>query len=266
MSTKEAILRDSSNHAQLLAQIIELDYVPPALQYKNTYIATLEKFLMELENQISRLKQTAIKKERQKHEAMRDTNEATTDRIVDKITRRKEKVETKASKEKDDLMEAPKEEKQAKREEERMKTMIAEGKAVRADLQEKLQLYNKTKQDLAELYRKIFDGPTPAYPQDDQLEYELQQAQSRYTQVQGFLHLKSQAVGLFELENTEFLACKCRVQEVLDSSPIGSGATMSDMMKRCILAAKDHAAQTQILPVHQARIQRGKTTNAQSFM
>jgi hypothetical protein len=100
MSTKEAILRDSSSHAQLLAQITELDYVPPALQHKNTYIATLEKKLIELENQISTLKQTAIKKERQKHEAMRDTNEATTDRIVAKITRRKEKVETKASKEK----------------------------------------------------------------------------------------------------------------------------------------------------------------------
>ncbi|KAJ7885851.1 hypothetical protein B0H14DRAFT_3856733 [Mycena olivaceomarginata] len=160
---------------------------------------------------------------------MRDTNEATTDRIVAKITRRKEKVETKASKEK-------RRQKQAKREEERVKTVIAEGKAVRVDLQEKLQLYNKTKQELAELYRKIFDGPTPAHPQDDQLEYELQQAQSRYTQVQGFLHLKSQA---------------CRVQEVLDSSPIGSGATgtMSDMMKGCILASKDHAAQTQILPI-----------------
>ncbi|KAJ7858609.1 hypothetical protein B0H14DRAFT_3633121 [Mycena olivaceomarginata] len=130
MSTKEAILRDSSSHAQLLAQITELDYVPPALQHKNTYIATLEKKLIELENQISRLKQTAIKKERQKHEAMHDTNEATTERIVAKITRRKEKVETKASKEENDLMEAPEEEKQAKREEERMKTMIAEGKAV----------------------------------------------------------------------------------------------------------------------------------------
>jgi septal ring factor EnvC (AmiA/AmiB activator) len=95
MSITEAVLQSSAHHAQLLAQIAELDYVPPALKQQEMYIAALEKDLDALAPQIAELEKTT-KKERKEHEALRDS---TMRRLAAKITGREEKFAEKASKE-----------------------------------------------------------------------------------------------------------------------------------------------------------------------
>jgi hypothetical protein len=92
----------------------------------------------------------------------------------------------------------------------------------RVDLQSKLERYNLTKQDLAQLYNKIFDGPTQAYPEDDQLEYQLQQAQGRYNDIQGFLNRESQALNLLQSANSALLGCNSKMQEALSYSQWGA--------------------------------------------
>jgi hypothetical protein len=92
----------------------------------------------------------------------------------------------------------------------------------RGDLQSKLERYNLTKQDLAQLYNKIFDGPTQAYPEDDQLEHQLQQAQGRYNEIQGFLNRESQALNLLQSANSALLGCNSKMQEALSYSQWGA--------------------------------------------
>ncbi|KAF7369822.1 hypothetical protein MVEN_00315100 [Mycena venus] len=245
MSATDAVLQNAAYHAQLLAQIAELDYVPPALKQQDDYIAGLQNDLTVLARQITAL-EAKTKKERKEHEALRDS---TTRRFAAKITGRKEKFEAKASKEEREYIEALEKEMQHKRQRETLETMIAEAKAVRADLQDKLKVYNKTKDDLAALYSKIFDGPTQAYPEDDQLEYTLQQAQTRYNEIQGFLNRESQAVNLLQSANNALLACSSKMQEALSYSQwdMFGGGAMSDMMERNALSsAEGYATQAQI--------------------
>ncbi|KAJ7858665.1 hypothetical protein B0H14DRAFT_2748409 [Mycena olivaceomarginata] len=152
MSITEAVLQNSAHHAQLLAQIAELDYVPPALKQQETYIAALEKDLDALAPQIAELEKTT-KKERKEHEALRDS---TMRRLAAKITGREEKFAEKASKEEREYIEALEKEMQQKRQREMLNAMVAKAKEV-----------------------PNFDGPTQAYPEDDQLESQIQQVQDR---------------------------------------------------------------------------------------
>jgi hypothetical protein len=89
-------------------------------------------------------------------------------------------------------------------------------------LQEKLDRHNKAKQDLAALYSKIFDGPTQAYPEDDRLEYQLQQAQARYNEIQEALNRESRAASLLQSANASLLTCNSKMQEALSYSQWGS--------------------------------------------
>ncbi|KAJ7835928.1 hypothetical protein B0H14DRAFT_2795067 [Mycena olivaceomarginata] len=214
MSVTDAVLENSAYHSRLLAQISELDYVPSALRQQDTYITGLEKDLAQLARQITALEKST-KKERKEHEALRDS---TTRRFAAKITGRKEKFEAKASKEEREYVEALEKEMQHKRQQETLDTMIAEAKSVRLDLQEKLDRHDKAMRDLAALYSKIFDGPTQAYPEDDRLEYQLQQAQARYNEIQEALNRESRAASLLQSANASLLTCNSKMQEALSYS------------------------------------------------
>ncbi|KAJ7835926.1 hypothetical protein B0H14DRAFT_2795051 [Mycena olivaceomarginata] len=245
MSTVDTVLENSPYHARLLRQIAELEYVPAALQEQETHIAGLKRDSAALVPKIAGLERKT-KKERMEHELQRDNS---TGRFMAKLTGRKEKFDAKASKEEREWIEAMEAEMQAKKEQEVVHTMLAEAKAVRADLQDKLQVYNQTKQELAALYSKIFDGPTPAYPEDDQLEYQVQQAQNRCNEIQASLTRESHIVSLLQSANTALQACSSKIQQALKYSKwdmIGGGVK-SDMMERnALTAAEVHATLAQI--------------------
>ncbi|KAJ6554489.1 hypothetical protein B0H19DRAFT_948367 [Mycena capillaripes] len=252
MSTADAVLQNAAYHAQLLTGISELDYVPPALTQQDSYIGGLEQEVAALARKIKALEWKTTK-ERKEHEALRDS---TTRRFAARLTGRKEKFEAKASKEEREYVEALEKEMQHKRQLETMETMIAEAKSVRSDLQDKLQRYERTKKDLAQLYSKIFDGPTQAYPEDDNLEYQLQQAQGRYNEIQGFLNRESQAVSLLQSANTALRGCSSKMQEALSYSEwdMWGGGTMSDMMERNALSAAEGLSMQAQTCVQQAMI------------
>ncbi|KAJ7021030.1 hypothetical protein C8F04DRAFT_1050203 [Mycena alexandri] len=245
MTTTDVVLEYTAYNVQLLAAIAELDYVPPALEQQESYLADLEKERVQLTDEITFLEEQT-RKEKKEHEALRDS---TTRRFAAKITGKKEKFEAKASKEEKEYIEALEKEMQHKRQQETLETLIAEAKALRLDLQRKLERYNKIKQDLAALYSKIFDGPTQAYPEDDQLEYKLQQAQNRYNEIQGSLNRESQALHLLDSADSALEMCCSQLQEALGYSQMDmyGGGQVTDMMERSALtAAEGHASQAKI--------------------
>ncbi|KAJ7024888.1 hypothetical protein C8F04DRAFT_1130131 [Mycena alexandri] len=244
-ATTDVVLENTAYNAQPLAAIAELDYVPPALEQQESYLADLEKEWVQLTDEITFLEEQT-RKEKKEHEALRDS---TTRRFAAKITGKKEKFEAKASKEEKEYIEALEKEMQHKRQQETLETLIAEAKALRLDLQRKLERYNKTKQDLAALYSKVFDGPTQAYPEDDQLEYKLQQAQNRYNEIQGSLNRESQALHLLDSADSALEMCCSQLQEALGYSQMDmyGGGHVTDMMERnALTAAQGHASQAKM--------------------
>ncbi|KAJ7146180.1 hypothetical protein C8R44DRAFT_598754 [Mycena epipterygia] len=252
MDATQAVLQHAPYHAQLLAAIAELDYVPPALTQQESYIASLEAEARTTAAKVKAL-EGKTKKERKEHEALRDS---TARRLAAKLTGRKEKFEAKAGKEEREYVEALEKEMQEKRQAAQLDEMIVEAKAVRVDLQSKAERYRLTKEDLAELYHKVFDGPTQAYPEDDQLEYQLQLAQGRYNEIQGFLNRESQALNLLQAANGALLSCNSKMQEALNYSQwdMFGGGAMSDMMERNALSAAEGLAGQTAVYVQQAML------------
>ncbi|KAJ6492936.1 hypothetical protein C8R47DRAFT_1044436 [Mycena vitilis] len=256
MSATDAVLQNAAYHARLLASISELDYVPSALKQQDSLIASLQGEAAGLTRQIKAL-ESKTSKERKEHEALRDS---TTRRFAAKLTGRKEKFEAKASKEEREYVEALEKEMQHKRQLATIETMIAEAQAVRFDLNEKFKRYEQTKKDLAQLYSRVFDGPTQAYPEDDNLEYQLGQAQQRYNEIQGFLNRESQAVNLLQSAHAALQQCSHKMQEARDYSQWdmwGGGACssrMSDMMERNALSAAEGHSMQAATCVQQAMI------------
>ncbi|KAJ7456998.1 hypothetical protein FB451DRAFT_1047742 [Mycena latifolia] len=252
MDATEAVRRSAPYHAQLLAAIAELDYVPSALAQQESLIAGLQDEAKRATATIRTL-EAATKKERKEHEALRDS---TARRLAAKFTGRKEKFEAKASKEEREYVEALEKEMQAKRQLAMLEGMIAEAKVVRADLQDKAERHRLTKADLAELYSKVFDGPTQAYPEDDQLEYALQMAQGRYNEIQAYLNRESQALNLLQSANSALLSCHSKISEALGYSQwdMFGGGAMSDMMERNALSAAEGMAMRTATYVQQAML------------
>jgi hypothetical protein len=95
MDITAAVQSNAPYHAQLLAAIAELDYVPPALTQQESYIAGLEEEAKRAGAKIKAL-EWKTRKERKEHEDLRDSSAR---RLAAKLTGRKEKFEAKASKE-----------------------------------------------------------------------------------------------------------------------------------------------------------------------
>ncbi|KAJ7699331.1 hypothetical protein B0H17DRAFT_307243 [Mycena rosella] len=252
MNATQAILQNAPYHAQLLAAITELDYVPPALAQQESFISGLEAEAKRAAEAV-KAHEKKTKKERKEHEDLRDS---TARRLAAKFTGRKEKFEAKASKEEREYVEALEQEMQAKRQVAMLQDMITEAKNVQVDLQGKAERYRLTKEDLAELYSKIFDGPTEAYPEDDRLEYQLQVAQGRYNEIQGFLNRESQALHLLQTASGALSSCYSKIQEAHNYSQwdMFGGGAMSDMMERNALSAAENLAMQTATYVQQATL------------
>jgi hypothetical protein len=94
-ATPAAIRENTAYHARLLAQISALDYLPPALEQQESYIAGLERQAALLAAKIGSL-EMQTKKERAEHEALRDS---TARKFTAAITGRRERYAAEASKE-----------------------------------------------------------------------------------------------------------------------------------------------------------------------
>nr|GAT55409.1 predicted protein [Mycena chlorophos] len=248
----DSVRQNAAYHAQLLASIAELDYVPPALDEQRNMIRSLEQQVAKTVETIKVLEKKT-KKERKEHEALRDS---TARRFAAKITGRKEKFEAKASKEEREYIEALEHETQEKRRKESLEQLIVEAKRVKRDLESKLNRYKATKEDLATLYSKVFDGPTQAYPEDDRLESELSAAQNRYNEIQGFMNRESQAFHFLKSANESLQYCHREIQSALGYSTwdVFGGGAVSDMMERSALSSAEGHATTAATCVQQAQI------------
>ncbi|KAJ7835939.1 hypothetical protein B0H14DRAFT_2363127, partial [Mycena olivaceomarginata] len=240
---------NTAYHARLLAQISALDYLPPALEQQESYIAGLEHQAALLAAKIGSL-EMQTKKERAEHEALRDSAAR---KFTAAITGRKERYAAEASKEEREYVEALEKEMQHKRQREALGTMLRDAKVVRADLKTKLEQHTQAKEELAALYSKIFDGPTQGtpLPEDDHLESQLQQAQGWYNEIQGHLNRESQAVGLLQDAHAALQRCYTQMQEAIDDSHWGGA---DDIMERQELrAAQEEATKAQMF-VQQAMV------------
>lgn len=95
MSLKQQVNIDTPTHGRLLAGIAELAYVPQALAQQTAFVKDLQTQLSAGEDKLKALSKKT-EQERLEHEKLRDS---VMRRFAYKATGRKDKYETKASKE-----------------------------------------------------------------------------------------------------------------------------------------------------------------------
>lgn len=254
MTPTEAIVANAEYHGRLLTSISKLDYVASALEHQAAYVADLENQKVQSAEKVLALNKRT-KKERKEHETLRDS---TARRLAHKLTGRKELYEAKESKEEREYVEALEKEMSERDKHNVIQGLLNEAKLEQEDLSRKAEERRCLHVELDALYTRIFEGPSESFPEEDQLEYAVIEAQQKYEKLQSTLNSESRAAEILARAARTMDACQTNMQQALQLSRNdmwGGGGVfnMSDMMERSALrSAQAYADQAEML-VEQAR-------------
>lgn len=247
MSAKERIISSASKNEELLAALAETDYAPSALQQAIAYVNDVESQIAAEGRNISNLA-VKVDKELHEHEKYRDSRMK---RLAYKLGGKKEKFEATAEKEEREYHDALQEKFQAERRLEDLKARLEDARATKEQHAEVAARHQGHQAQLEALYRSIFDGPTPEFPDEDAAEYGVAQAGHRYNYVQGQLNVESQVLRMLADADMKMNAAHQAIQDALHASRadmMGFGGVFADVKERNSLSlAQSNADQVEML-------------------
>lgn len=194
----------------------------------------------------------------------------------------KERLSAMEEKEEREYVEALSKEQGSKNRIAELETQVAELSQQVVDLTPFAKEHEKLEKQLAQLYRRVFEGPTPGYPQEDAAERAYKEAEERFDQVsshegevdreerrlkgegkakklthqlQGEIANEKRAQSLLQgamVRMTIAVRC-CSSAESYSQWDMFGGGTMSDMMERSELAKAQRAADQARMMVMQAQ-------------
>jgi hypothetical protein len=245
--THSRILAAAADNARLLKTLSETDYAVSALQQNTSYITTLKKETAQEELKLKNVTQK-VGKEYKEHKAYRDSHMR---RLAYKLGGKKEKFEAEASKEEREWLEAVQEELHCKKALEQLRTNLADATKTNADLSAVASVHTSTKAELDQLYKSIFDGPTPSIPGEDEKESAVKDAEEVFNTIQLRLSTEKQARSIL-LDADKFLnIARGDINDALNAATMdawGVGGSFADMSKMSALSkAQSHISQVEML-------------------
>ena len=247
MSTTERIISSASKNDELLAALAETDYAPSALQQTIAYINDVESQIAAETKNVSNLA-VKVDKELHDHEKYRDSRMK---RLAYKLGGKKEKFEATAEKEEREYHDALQEKFQAERRLEDLKARLEGAKTTKEQHAEVAARHQSYQAQLQALYRSIFDGPTPEFPDEDAAENSVVQAGQRYNYIQGQLNVELQVLHMLTDADMKMNAAHQAIQDALHASRadmMGFGGVFADVKERNSLSlAQSNADQVEML-------------------
>ena len=247
MASTEAKIHDAAaRNAELLAVLAETDHAVPDLLAQNRLIEDLQAQAREAAARVATL-DSRRKKELAEHERYRDS---VVRRFAWKVSGRQEKFAERAAKEEREYFASLQMEHQGKQMAAHLDEALAAAVGARGALQAAADRHTAAQQDLDRLYRGIFQGPSPGFPEEDAREDDCAQAGRVY----GDARRRAEAEGLA----TRLLAdARRRLQNALGAMDdalrasrrdMYGGGTFHDMMERNALhQAEMHVAGARML-------------------
>ncbi|KAI0378092.1 hypothetical protein F5Y04DRAFT_262896 [Hypomontagnella monticulosa] len=223
---KEAAPRND----QLLSILSETDHAPPALEQQKRYIADLNNELSTIQKRIISLdKQRA--KEFKEHKKYRDS---VMKRFAYRVSGKTDKFAARAEKEEQEYFAVLQDEHRAKEQEENLKEMRSKALEVQSDLEAEVNRHTEAQQQLDNLYDSIFQGPTPAFPEEDRSEQNTESALQAYHNSRVTVETELQVVRLLSEASNRLHNALMYTEEALSHSRMDmfGGGTLSDMMER----------------------------------
>ena len=234
-SLEDRISAAASRNTALLSTLASTDYAPTAVKHQLALIADLESNLASLDRRIASLssKREAELKDHNKYKDSFFRKRAHT------VFGKKEKFQTTAAKEEREYFDALRDETLAKSQGDELRDQIAQAKRVLSEeLEPAVRTHEGAQKELDQLYDSLFDGPTPSFPEEDNLERGATETLHAYNGVRDrLLHEDTarQALAQASLAMNDALR---NIGDALGASTWDTwgGGTWSDMMERDSLA------------------------------
>ncbi|KZV98338.1 hypothetical protein EXIGLDRAFT_313718 [Exidia glandulosa HHB12029] len=243
MSLSHNVSVHAQEHARILSELAKLEYAPSALETAKRYFADLKTLIADAENEL-----TAAEKAESKESAeAQEVKKSVFRKLAHRATGQGAKWDAKATKEEREYVDA------------RERRVKAESnvKALKATLRETGQNVESLTSEIArrdtllreqqELYSRVFDGPTPDAPQEDELERTVRRTEDENTIQQNALNLESQTLSALTDSKKALDSCLEKMlesQNVSDMDFIGTGVNSADIWeKNAITAAQIFAQQ-----------------------
>ncbi|TFK71190.1 hypothetical protein BDN72DRAFT_837928 [Pluteus cervinus] len=219
--TGHDLLADMPRHADLLEAISDLEYVPATLKRQDSYVKELEEQVTEALGKVEVLTEKT-KKERAEHLRIRD---ATASKWAHTLTGRGKKYEEKATKEEREYHHALEKEMEAKDTLGTYQQLLEDAKRAHEKLIEKAERLKALKEELESLYERIFDGPSPDFPEEDEMERELRAAQNFHDQIQAQISVDSQAAEILKKADQTLGQCVSNIEQAVNQTRWGGNDT-----------------------------------------
>ncbi|OTB06739.1 hypothetical protein M426DRAFT_107104 [Hypoxylon sp. CI-4A] len=250
-SITDNIREAAPRNSELLAIVSETDHAPAALEEHKRYIADLNNELSNLQKRIATLDKQR-EKEFKEHKKYRDS---VMKRFAYRVGGKTGKFEARAEKEEKEYFAVLQEERKAKEQEESIRNTRSKAIEVQSDLEAEVTRHKEAQQELDTLYDSIFNGPTPAFPEEDRLELNAQSALQTYYNTGIIVETELRVVQLLTEAKQRVYNALSYTEEALDHSRMDmfGGGTLSDMMERNALDKAESQTSQMISLVRQAQ-------------
>ncbi|KAI1779829.1 hypothetical protein F4818DRAFT_154740 [Hypoxylon cercidicola] len=243
MATITSKIKEASpRNSELLAILSETDHAPPALEHQRHYISDINNELTTTQKRIIALDRQRVK-EFKEHKKYRDS---VMKRFAYRVSGKTDKFEARAEKEEQEYFAVLQEERQAKEQEENLRNLRSKALEVQSDLEAEVNRHAEAQQQLDGLYNSIFQGPTPAFPDEDCSERNAEDALQAYHLSRVAMEVELQVIRLLTEAKERLYSALNYIEDALSHSrrDMLGGGVFSDMMERnCLDKAESQVSQ-----------------------
>ncbi|KAK1962429.1 hypothetical protein LY78DRAFT_643101 [Colletotrichum sublineola] len=236
------ILQAAARNRELLAVLAETDNAIPDLTQQRRLIADLDRQLQQSDKTLGAL-EARRKKELKDHEKYRDS---VMRRFVHKAVGKRDKFDERAAREEREYFDVLQQEHREKEVNGNLRAQLAAAREAAGPLEAAARRHDEAQCALDTLYDAIFAGPTPAYPDDDRLERDAEEARRAYHDTRSMAEAEQHAIRLLTAAAGRMGDALRGMDDALSHSRMdmfGGGGTMTDMMERSALQRAEAAVQ-----------------------
>jgi len=254
MALDERLRGVAAQNSRLLQTLSDTDYAVSAFQQSSSYVATLKKQIAESEKKTKELARTVANE----YEDFKEYRDVKFKKLA-MLLNGKKNFQERESKEEREWLDAVQNENRAKKELEHLKLNLVEAEKMNAEMQNLAGINGAAQAELNELYKNLFDGPTPAAPEEDEKENAVKQAENNFNVVQMRLNAENHTKAIL-LDADKFLKRAIDdIEHAMSASMAdlwGVGGKAAEMAENSALSrAQSHCSQVEMLMGQANRLQ-----------
>ncbi|KAJ4467317.1 hypothetical protein C8R41DRAFT_51421 [Lentinula lateritia] len=210
---QQAIAEHSSRHTELLNLLLQLESVPESLKEQTRLVDDLQAELEECEANVARLFENTRSQRRNADPGIISGGLKFSQ--VFRSRKEKEKDREREERNKRLFSEAMAEETKERDRRASLEQALTKAQASKTDFLNKMQEYDTIKAKIDALYTLIFNGPTPGFPKEDELEQLVQASYSVVERAKAGYNSENEALEILSRSERTFRECQAKLKDAI---------------------------------------------------